>query len=57
MAFRTGSHVASLADRLSPSEEKSETWTYVVSGTKEDEAKTILANFHKAEVRNSPHIC
>lgn len=54
MAFRTGSYVASLADRLSPPIGKSESWTYVVSGAKEDDAKVILADFHKTEVRRPP---
>ncbi|KAI1875243.1 hypothetical protein JX265_004301 [Neoarthrinium moseri] len=49
MAYRVGSHVASLAERLSPSIEKSESWTYVVPGAKEAEAKSILAEFHKSE--------
>ena len=47
MAFRTGSHVASLAERLSPSTEKSESWTYVLPAAQEAEAKSILAEFHK----------
>ncbi|KAK8115100.1 conidial yellow pigment biosynthesis polyketide synthase [Apiospora kogelbergensis] len=49
MAYRVGSHVASLADRLSPSTEKSESWTYVVPGAKESTAKSILDDFHKSE--------
>lgn len=49
MAFRTGSHVASLAERLSPATEKSESWTYVLPAAKETEAKVILAEFHKSE--------
>ena len=50
MAFRTGSHVSSLADRLSPSKGTSESWTYVVPGAKEAEARAILAEFHEDEV-------
>ncbi|KAI0896590.1 polyketide synthase [Annulohypoxylon nitens] len=49
MAFRTGSHVASLAERLSPSTDKSESWTYVLPAAQEAEAKSILAEFHKEE--------
>ncbi|KAI2624897.1 polyketide synthase [Hypoxylon sp. NC1633] len=49
MAFRTGSHVASLAERLNPAIEKSESWTYVLPAAKEAEAKSILAEFHKSE--------
>ena len=50
MAFRTGSYVASLADQLSPSNETSESWTYVVPDAKESEAQAILEEFHEAEV-------
>ncbi|RYP30428.1 hypothetical protein DL767_006239 [Monosporascus sp. MG133] len=49
MAFRTGSHVASLAERLSPTKGKSESWTHIVAGAKEADVKDILADFHKAE--------
>ncbi|ORY65292.1 polyketide synthase [Pseudomassariella vexata] len=49
MAYRTGTHVASLAERLSPSTGKSQSWTYVVPGAKEAEAQSILAEFHKTE--------
>ncbi|KAL7623342.1 hypothetical protein AAE478_007023 [Parahypoxylon ruwenzoriense] len=49
MAFRTGSHVASLAERLSPPTEKSESWTYVLPAAKEAEAKSVLAEFHSSE--------
>ncbi|KAK8089291.1 Beta-ketoacyl synthase [Apiospora hydei] len=36
-------------ERLSPSSEKSESWTYVVPGAKESTAKSILDDFHKSE--------
>ncbi|KAI0881801.1 polyketide synthase [Annulohypoxylon maeteangense] len=49
MAFRTGCHVASLAERLSPSTGKSESWTYVLPAAQEAEAKSLLAEFHKEE--------
>ncbi|KAI0151201.1 polyketide synthase [Pestalotiopsis sp. NC0098] len=49
MAYRVGSHVASLAERLSPSDEQSESWTYVIPGAKETEAEPILAEFHESE--------
>ncbi|KAI0017704.1 polyketide synthase [Xylariomycetidae sp. FL0641] len=49
MAFRTGSYVASLAERLSPPAEKSESWTYVVPSVKQSEAQGILEDFHKDE--------
>ncbi|KAI1156884.1 polyketide synthase [Nemania diffusa] len=49
MAFRVGSHVGSLSERLNPSGGKSESWTYVISSVKEDDAKKILADFHQSE--------
>ncbi|KAI1345073.1 polyketide synthase [Xylariaceae sp. FL0016] len=49
MAFRTGSHVASLAERLSPQSGKAESWTYVIPSLKEAQAKSILAEFHSSE--------
>ncbi|KAI8633749.1 polyketide synthase [Xylariaceae sp. FL1651] len=49
MAFRTGSHVASLSERLSPPIEKSESWTYVVPSVKDTEARSVLTEFHKSE--------
>ncbi|KAI1270591.1 polyketide synthase [Xylariaceae sp. FL1019] len=49
MAFRTGCHVASLSERLSPSAEKSESWTYVVPSVNSVEAESLLAEFHKFE--------
>ncbi|KAI5923108.1 polyketide synthase [Camillea tinctor] len=49
MAFRTGSHVASLAERLSPPTGKSESWTYVLPSVKELEALSVIADFNKSE--------
>ncbi|OTB09253.1 hypothetical protein M426DRAFT_7268 [Hypoxylon sp. CI-4A] len=49
MAFRTGSQVASLADRLSPSTEKSESWTYVLPAAQEAETRSVLDEFHETE--------
>ncbi|KAI0473239.1 polyketide synthase [Xylariaceae sp. FL0804] len=49
MAFRTGSHVASLAERLNPVGDKSESWTYVLPSVKEAQAKSVIAAFHKSE--------
>ncbi|ROV93783.1 hypothetical protein VSDG_07022 [Cytospora chrysosperma] len=48
MAFRTGRHVAALAERLCPPAENSQSWTYVVSDTTEDEAQSILDMFNRA---------
>lgn len=50
MAFRTGFYVAALAERLSPSSEKSESWTYIFPNMKEDEAEATLAEFHSSNV-------
>ncbi|KAI1109012.1 polyketide synthase [Nemania sp. NC0429] len=49
MAFRVGSYVGSLSERLSPSNGKSESWTYVISSVKESDAKMILSDFHQSE--------
>lgn len=50
MAFRTGRHVAAMAERLYPQFEQSESWTYIVSDTTEDEALSTLDTFNKANV-------
>ncbi|CAN8106101.1 unnamed protein product [Discula destructiva] len=48
MAFRTGSHVAAMAERLCPSmAERSESWTYVLPGVNGDVARTTLESFNK----------
>jgi len=49
MAFRTGHYVASMAERLSPATHGQESWTYVLAGVKESEARSILCEFHEAE--------
>ncbi|KAI1327243.1 polyketide synthase [Xylariaceae sp. FL0255] len=49
MAFRTGTHVAALSDRLSPATEKSESWTYVIPSVKESEARAILQEFNLSQ--------
>ncbi|GAP83149.2 putative polyketide synthase [Rosellinia necatrix] len=49
MAFRVGSHVASLAERLNPAVTKSESWTYVIPSVGENDAKRTLTDFHEAE--------
>lgn len=50
MAFRTGRHVAVMAERLCPQVERSESWTYVVPGTKAEDAQSALDEFNKANV-------
>lgn len=52
MAFRTGAHVAALADRLNSRSDLSESWTYVVPAAQESEINTILSDFHKENVRH-----
>ncbi|KAI1133382.1 polyketide synthase [Nemania abortiva] len=49
MAFRVGSHVGSLSERLNPSGDKSESWTYVMSSVKDSDARKILTDFHQSE--------
>jgi hypothetical protein len=53
MAFRVGTHVHSLAEKLSPTAESSDSWTHIYPGVKESQASTVLAEFHKFDV--SPH--
>ncbi|KAI0196979.1 polyketide synthase [Astrocystis sublimbata] len=49
MAFRVGSHVGSLSERLNPPRGESESWTYVLSSMKESDARKILVDFHQSE--------
>ncbi|KAI5857308.1 polyketide synthase [Durotheca rogersii] len=49
MAFRTGSHVASLGERLCPPTEKPESWTCVLPAVEEAEVRSVLEEFHKSE--------
>ncbi|KAK7739171.1 Type I Iterative PKS [Cytospora paraplurivora] len=48
MAFRTGRHVAVMAEQICPQVERSESWTYVVPGTKAEDAQSALDEFNKA---------
>lgn len=50
MAFRTGSYVAALGDKLSDTSDNAEPWTYVVPGVTEALATSTLRNFHEAKV-------
>ncbi|KAK4645321.1 Polyketide synthase [Podospora bellae-mahoneyi] len=47
LAFRTGSYVHTLGDRLCPANEQSESWTYIFPGLKEDDATAALESFHR----------
>ncbi|KAI0861579.1 polyketide synthase [Xylaria cubensis] len=49
MAFRVGSHVGSLAERLNPSIERSESWTYVLPSLKDSDVEKILFEFLQSE--------
>lgn len=50
MAFRTGRHVAAMAERLCPPVENSESWTYIFPGIKTDLAASKLDEFHESHV-------
>ena len=50
MAFRAGSHVAAMAERLHKDIESSETWTYVLPTISEEETTSIVDVFHKENV-------
>jgi hypothetical protein len=50
MAFRTGRHVAALAERLHKVREASESWTYVVPGLSEANARSMLKEFNQTRV-------
>ncbi|KAK0720633.1 hypothetical protein B0H67DRAFT_197461 [Lasiosphaeris hirsuta] len=48
MAFRTGSYVHKLGERLNPATEQSESWTYIFPGLKVDETNKALEEFHQS---------
>jgi Starter unit:ACP transacylase in aflatoxin biosynthesis len=50
MAFRTGGHIAALANHLQKGPQLSDSWTYVVPGAGETVVTSMLAEFHKANV-------
>ena len=50
MAFRTGRHVATMAERLSPPVQHSQSWTYILPGVKEEQARSTLEEFHLTSV-------
>lgn len=54
MAFRTGMHVATMAERLCPPVTKSQSWTYILPGVTEDAARQTLADFHNDTVSYPP---
>lgn len=50
LAFRTGRHVAALAERIHESGNVAESWTYVVPGLAESAARSLLADFNETKV-------
>ncbi|KAG7144862.1 Conidial pigment polyketide synthase PfmaE like protein [Verticillium longisporum] len=48
MAFRTGSHVASLAERLCPATDRSDPWTHVLVDVTEADVNKALRSFHSS---------
>ncbi|RAL64636.1 hypothetical protein DID88_001669 [Monilinia fructigena] len=47
MAFRAGSHVAALAERLNNCSKLPESWTCIIAAAQESEVSSILYDFHK----------
>ncbi|KAH6844969.1 polyketide synthase [Chaetomium sp. MPI-CAGE-AT-0009] len=48
LAFKTGSYVHAIAERLNPAFERTENWTYIFSGLSVDDAAAKLDVFHAA---------
>ncbi|KAL2264683.1 hypothetical protein VTJ83DRAFT_7193 [Remersonia thermophila] len=48
LAFRTGSYVHEMGQRLSPAHEQSDSWTYIFAGIDHDEATKRLNAFHES---------
>ncbi|GAB1313853.1 hypothetical protein MFIFM68171_04063 [Madurella fahalii] len=48
LAFRTGSYVHRLGERLSPAFEKSESWTYIFPSLNYEDTVSALNQFHEA---------
>ncbi len=57
MAFRLGLHVAALSDRLSLPTDRSESWTHVVPGLGEKEARAVLEDFNNSNVSSPAVVC
>jgi hypothetical protein len=54
MAFRTGFHVGTLAERLYSPSRGSEPWTFILPGVQESDAKAAIAKFHESNVSITP---
>lgn len=50
LAFRTGRHVGTFADRIYQSSDSTESWTYIAYNVSIKEAQSILADFHHTNV-------
>ncbi|KAL1839340.1 hypothetical protein VTJ49DRAFT_1636 [Mycothermus thermophilus] len=48
LAFRTGSYVHEMGQRLSPAHDQSDSWTYIFAGIDHDEALKRLNAFHES---------
>lgn len=46
MAFRTGTYVAAMAERLNPPTDHSESWTYILPGLSSDDTRAALDKFN-----------
>jgi hypothetical protein len=53
MAFRTGAHVAAMADRIYQTVDISESWTFVVPSIGDSEARVLIDNFNNEKVRKT----
>ena len=56
VAFRTGAHVADVAERLEILSDTSESWSTVFAVADIDSAEEALNNFHHEHVRITLHI-
>ena len=54
LAFKTGSYVHAIAQRLSPASDRSDSWTYIFPKLDQDEATAKLEAFCAAAVSNPP---
>ena len=50
LAFRTGTYVHSIAQRLEPASNESKSWTRLLAGTTQEEVAQKLDAYHTAEV-------
>jgi len=48
LAFKTGSYVHSISQQLNPASDRSESWTYIFKGLKQDDVEPQLDAFNRA---------